>query len=43
LESRDDLRQRVLDPIRSGNVVDAKPHRRTITADDRLAKFGIAT
>ena len=38
-----DLRQRVLDFIRYYNVVDAKPHRWRITADDLLEKFRIGT
>ena len=42
-ESLDDLRQRVLDPIRSDTVVDAQPHRSRITADDLPAKVAIAT
>jgi transposase len=41
--SLDNLRQRVLDYIRYYNVVDAKPHRWRINADDLLAKFRIAT
>jgi len=41
--SLSDLRERVLDYIRYYNVVDAKPHRWRICADELLAKFGIAT
>lgn len=39
--SLDDLRQRVIDYIRYYNIVDAKPHRWRISADDLLAKFRI--
>ncbi len=41
--SLDDLRQRVLDYVRYYNIVDAKPHRWRISADDLLAKFRIGT
>ena len=42
LEGLAGLSQRVLDTIRSHDVVDARPHRWRITSEDRLAKFGIA-
>lgn len=41
--SLDDLRQRVLDCVRYYSVVNAKPHRWRIDADELLAKFGIVT
>ena len=41
--SLDELQQRVLDYIHYYNVVDAKPHRWNIGADELLAKFRIAT
>ena len=42
-ESKDHLRQRVLDYVRYYNVVDAKPHRWKATADSILKKMRITT